>query len=74
MEQVSFQDQVRRCAAEFKELLPALSQRHPTLILIAALTEHVGGSLYISQQTRTCSPERARAIIERVKELAFAAA
>jgi hypothetical protein len=51
-----------------------LSQRHPTLILIAALTEHVGGSLYISQQTRTCSPERARAIIERVKELAFAAA
>jgi hypothetical protein len=72
MDQASFQDQVRRCAAEFQDLLPALSQRHPPLILIAALTEHVGGSLCISQEARTCSPETARAIVERVKELAFA--
>lgn len=72
MNPASFQDQVRRCAAEIQEMLPALSQRHPTLILIAALTEHVGDSLCISQEARTCSPETARAIIERVKELAFA--
>jgi hypothetical protein len=72
MKQTSYQDQVQRCAAEIRGLLPTLSRRHPPLILIAALTEHVGGSLFISQEARSCSPERARAIIERVRQLAFA--
>ena len=72
MKQASFQDQVQRCAAEIQDLLPALAQRHPPLILIAALTEHVGGSLCISQEARICSRETARAIIERVRQLAFA--
>jgi hypothetical protein len=72
MKQTSYQDQVQRCAAEIQELLQNLSRRHPALILIAAMTEHVGGSLFISQEARTCSPERARAIIERVRQLALA--
>lgn len=72
MKQTTYQDQVRRCSAEIQRLFPRLDGKHSPLILIAALTEHVGGSLYVSQAARTCSPERARAIIERVRQIAFA--
>ncbi len=72
MTAASHRDQVQRCAAEIQDLLPSLTRRHPPLILIAALTEHVGGSLFISQEARICSSERARAIIDRVKQLALA--
>ena len=72
MTPTTYQDQVRRCAAEIQDLLPTLSRRHPPLVLIAALTEHVGSALFLSQETNICSPETARTIIERVKQLAFA--
>ncbi len=72
MKPASYEDQVARCAAEIQHLLPTLTRRHAPLVLIAALTEHVGGSLFISQEARICSPEKARAIIDRVKQLAFA--
>jgi len=41
------------------------------LILIAALTEHVGSALFLSQEARICSPETARTIVQRIKQLAF---
>jgi hypothetical protein len=72
MKQDHHQDEVQKCAAEIRALLPELSERHTPLVLIAALTEHVGGALFLSQETRLCSRAKARAIIRRVKQLAFA--
>ena len=66
-----FQDQVRRCAAEIRVLLPELADRHSPLIVLAALSEHVGGALFLCQETGACSPERVRTILQRVEHLAF---
>jgi len=63
--------QIRRCTAEITTRLPELSNRHTPLVLVAALTEHVGGSLFITWDSRVCTPEAARAIIQRVREIAF---
>jgi len=63
--------QIRRCTAEITDKLPELSNRHTPLVLVAALTEHVGGSLFLTWESRVCTPETARAIIQRVREIAF---
>jgi hypothetical protein len=74
MKPAEYQQQVKECAAEISVALPALADRHTPLIVIAALTEQVSGALCIGREEKTCSDERARAIIERVRELAFAGA
>lgn len=66
-----YEDQVQRCTAEIKMMLPELANRHSPLVLIAALTEHVGGALFLTQETQVCSAEKAQAIIQRVKDIAF---
>ena len=63
--------QIRRCTAEITDKLPELSNRHTPLVLVAALTEHVGSSLFLTWDSRVCTPETARAIIQRVREIAF---
>ncbi len=70
--QARYQQQVQQCAAEMRELLPELADRHTPLVVIAALTEHIGGGLYFTQETRLCSAAQARAIIRRVTRIAFA--
>jgi hypothetical protein len=72
MKSSPYEEQVHRCADEIQELLPELADRHSLLVLVAALTEHVGGALFLSQEARVCTPEKARAIIRRVEEIAFA--
>jgi hypothetical protein len=52
--------------------LPALCSRHKPLVVLAALTEHIGGSLFVTQGNELCTPEAARAVIERVRNIAFA--
>jgi hypothetical protein len=71
MKESRYQEQVQRCSADLREFFPKLAKRHTPLILIAALTEHVGGALFLSQEVRVCTPEKARAVIARVKQLAF---
>jgi hypothetical protein len=66
-----FQEEVHRCAAEMRTMLPALAKRYSPLVLVAALTEHVGGGLFLSQEAQVCTEEQARAIIQRVEEIAF---
>jgi hypothetical protein len=72
MKQARYQLQVQRCTAEMTGIFPGLVERYTSLILIAALTEHVGGALFLSQEARICTREKARAVIERVRQLAFA--
>ena len=64
-------EQVRSCVAEIDRLLPQLAARHPPLVVLAALTEHVGGTLLQSQISRECTPREARAIIALMRRLAF---
>jgi hypothetical protein len=71
-QQVRHREQVQKCAAEIRALLPELADRHTPLIVVAALTEHIGGALYLSQEARACSPAWVRGIIRRVTQLAFA--
>ena len=66
-------EQVRQCVSEIDRLLPELARRHPPLVVLAALTEHMGGSLCQSQESRDCTPKEARAIIELMTQLAFPA-
>jgi hypothetical protein len=67
-----YQEQVQKCAAEIRVLLPKLADRHTPLVVVAALTEQIGGALFLSQEARTCSPARVRAIIRRMTQIAFA--
>jgi len=64
-------DEIQRCNAELGNRLPELCSKHSPLVLLAALTEHIGGSLFLTQHEELCTPEAARAVIERVRELAF---
>jgi len=65
-------DEIQRCNAELAARLPGLCSKHAPLVVIAALTEHIGGSLFLTQRQELCTPEAARAVIERVREIAFA--
>jgi len=71
MNSAEHQRQVKQCVSEISAELPALAQRHTPLIVVAAITEHVSGALAIGRDQNTCSEELARAIVERVKDLAF---
>ncbi len=64
-------EQIRRCTAELRDRIPELLDRHEPVVVVAALTEHIGGSLFLTQDARICSPETARAIVERVRQIAF---
>jgi hypothetical protein len=71
-QRAKFQKQVRKCAAEIRVLLPELADRHSPLVVLAALTEHVGGALFLCQESGACSPAQVEAVIRRVEELTFA--
>ena len=64
-------EQIRRCTAELSNRIPELLNRHEPVVVVAALTEHIGGSLFFTQDARICTRETARAIVERVREIAF---
>jgi hypothetical protein len=72
MKQALDQDQVRQCVAEIQAALPELVNRHTPLVVVAALTEHVRGALFLTRQAQTCAPETAKAIVRRMQEIAFA--
>ena len=58
-----FQSEVRACAEEIREWLPALADRHSPLIVLAALTEHVGGGLRLCQEAGACTPADVRTVL-----------
>lgn len=68
------ENQPQRCTAEIQRMLPELANRHSALVLVAALTEHLGGALFLTQEAQVCSASKAQEIIQRVKDIAFAGA
>ncbi|HVW67708.1 MAG TPA: hypothetical protein VHB68_01980 [Steroidobacteraceae bacterium] len=71
MKRARHRAQIRECVTEIDLLLPRLASRHAPLVVLAALTEHMSGSLLKSRESYACSPTEVRAIIARVTELAF---
>jgi hypothetical protein len=71
MTQAFDRDEIQRCNAELTDRLPGLCSKHAPLVVIAALTEHIGDSLFLTQREELCTPEAARAVIERVRQIAF---
>jgi hypothetical protein len=69
----TYQRKVQRCSAEISSMLPELAAKHTALILLAALTEQVGGSLFLTQEVRQHSARRVREIIKRVRRIALSA-
>jgi hypothetical protein len=70
-EQMSLQSQIAECAAEIGAALPPLVDRHTCLVVISALTELLGGALFVCQEANLCSAAQVRAIIRRVAQIAF---
>ena len=71
MKPARYQAQVRMCSAEIQAALPELAKRHPPLIMVAALTEHIRGALFLTREARVCTPSRARAMLQRMQRIAF---
>jgi hypothetical protein len=67
-----FQEQVQACAEEIRTFLPALAERHSPLVVLAALSEHVGGALYLCQEAGACTTAEARALFEHLEQITFA--
>jgi hypothetical protein len=63
--------QISQCREDISERLPAIAARHSPLALLAALAEHVGGSLQLFMQSGACTREQARAVLEQVEQTAF---
>jgi hypothetical protein len=71
MKPARFQNQVRLCSAEIRNTLPRLTHQHTPLVVIAALTEHIRGALFLGHESKSCAPAKAKAMIRRIQELAF---
>jgi hypothetical protein len=67
-----FGDEVCACVEQITAFLPELADRHSPLVVLAALSEHLGGALYLCQEAGACTPLEARAVLRELKELTFA--
>jgi hypothetical protein len=71
-EQDRFQNEVTACVKALNEQLPQLAARHTGAVMLAAMSEHIGGALQILMQRGDCTPERARALLAELEALVFA--
>jgi hypothetical protein len=67
-----FERDVSACVKALNEHLPEIAARHTGTVLLAALTEHVGGALQILMSSGECSPEQARKLLAELERLVFA--
>ena len=63
-------EKVQRCLAELRAQLSKVENVHPPLVVIAGLAEYLGDTLLLAQKLNACSPAQARAISERVRQIA----
>lgn len=67
-----FARQVASCVKALNEQLPQLAARHTGIVLMAAMSEHIGLALQSMMQTGECTPERARELLAEIQALVFA--
>jgi hypothetical protein len=63
------EEKVQKCIAEIRARLPQLEDAHSPLVVIAALTEYMGNTLYLAQQLNVCGTSKARTITDRVRQI-----
>jgi hypothetical protein len=71
-EEKRFEHDVSACVKALNEQLPQLAARHSGIVLLAAMSEHIGGALQILMQRSECSPERARKLLAEIEALVLA--
>jgi hypothetical protein len=70
-EDAHFQEQVRQCFEELGQLLGELANQHPTLVVLAALSEELGRGLSGCHRSGACSAAHVREILGRMETLIF---
>jgi hypothetical protein len=63
------EERVQKCTAEIRARLPQLEDVHSPLVVIVALTEYMGSTLYLAQQLNVCGAAQARSITDRVRQI-----
>jgi len=67
----SFAHSVLACVADLNtKVLPRLTSRYDSMVVVSALAEHVGSALRILLQRQIFDEEEARQVIARIRETA----
>jgi hypothetical protein len=66
-----YKDQLRACSEEVQQLLTRLTERHPAMVVFAALTEHVRGGLAYCRNAGIISTADVRAVLTRLRHRSF---
>ena len=71
LDDIHFQRRVAACSADLDRRLKVLATRYSPFVVIAAMSEHVGGALHLLQRDGICTPAEARAVLKRMERAAF---
>ena len=66
-----FAEDVLACVDDLNAILPTLAAKYEDLVIVAALTEHVGGALRVFMHAGVCNPAQARRVLKHLEESAF---
>jgi hypothetical protein len=62
---------VLACVDDINRMLPRLAHKYADLEIVAALAEHVEGTLRIFMESRACSVEQVREVLAHIERTAF---
>jgi hypothetical protein len=65
-------EEQRRCFEELALVLGDLANEHPTLVVVAALSEELGLALLGCQESGACNAAQVHEILGRMEALVFA--
>jgi hypothetical protein len=69
----AFRKSTFECVEDLNRLLPGLSLRYDTEVIIGAMAEHVGAAIWALRQKKLCDTRQARLAIEHLEHAAFRA-
>jgi hypothetical protein len=67
----SFESGLHACVRDINKVLPGLSRRYESIVIIGALAEHMGAALRILIRRNLCDARQARLIIKHIEWTAF---
>jgi hypothetical protein len=67
----AFDKSLLECVEDINKLLPALSRRYDTTVIIGALAEQVGSALKVLMQKKVCNARQALQVIDSIESSAF---
>jgi hypothetical protein len=66
-----FQSRTFECVEDLNELLPGLSLRYDTDVIIGAMAEHVGAAIWALRRKKLCDTRQANLAIQHLEFAAF---